>query len=121
MSRANYPREARLRRDAEIRTVVREGRVYPGREVLVRIRPNEQGRARLGLAAPGKFGNAVARNRLKRLVREAFREIQAELGALDVFVAPRRGLGVPTLEGIRQDLRDAPAKAHAPAPRRRRR
>ena len=45
----------------------------------------------------------MARNRLKRLVREAFRSLQAELGAVDIFVAPRRGLEVPTLEGIRKE------------------
>lgn len=121
MSRASYPPEARLRAYADIRRVLAEGRVFPGREVLVRLRPNELGRARLGLAAPAKFGNAVARNRLKRLVREAFRSLQAELGAVDIFVAPRRGLEVPTLEGIRKDLQDAPSKAHEAGPRRRRR
>ena len=118
MSRAGHPPSARLRRPAEFQRVLREGRVHPGREVLVRLVPNACGRARLGVAASRRYGNAVVRNRFKRLVREAFRSLAAELGPLDVFVAPRRGLVTPTLEGIRADLRAAPAKAHAPGPRR---
>ena len=51
----------------------------------------EGGRPRLGVAAPRAYGGAVRRNRFKRLVREAFRSLRADLGAVDVFVAPRRG------------------------------
>ena len=117
MSRAGHPPAARLRREAQIRRVVREGYVYPGRQVLVRLCPNEQGRARLGMTAPRAFGGAVRRNRFRRLVREAFRTIAHELGAVDIFVSPRRGLAVPTLEGIRADILAAPGKAHPPGPR----
>ncbi len=117
MSRAGHPPAARLRREGEIRRVVREGHIYPGRQVLVRLCPNEQGRARLGMTAPRAFGRAVRRNRFRRLVREAFRAIAAELGAVDVFVSPRRGLAVPTVEAIRADILAAPGKAHPPGPR----
>ena len=120
MNRADYPPEARLRRKQEFGRVLREGRLHPGVQVLVRLRPNELGRARLGVAAPRAYGKAVRRNRFKRLVREVFRSLQADLGAVDVFVAPRRGLEEPTLEGIRRDLGDAPARAFVPSPRRRR-
>jgi len=80
----------------------------------VRILPNDVGIARLGLATPRRYGGAIRRNRFRRLTREAFRALQATLGAVDVFVAPRRGLGEPTLEGLRADLLAAPAAAHAP-------
>ncbi len=120
MTRADYPRSARLRLRAEFGRVMREGRVYPGAQCVVRIRPNEDGCARLGIAAPRKYGNAIRRNRFKRLVREAFRAIQKDLGAVDVFVSPRRGLVEPDLDLLRQDLRAAPERAHAPSRRPRR-
>ena len=37
--------------------------------------PNQLGRTRLGLSVPKKIGNAVVRNQVKRLIREAFRHV----------------------------------------------
>ena len=53
-------------------------------------RPNGLGRARLGLAVGVRAaGNAVNRNRVKRVVREAFRHIHQELPAVDLVVNAR--------------------------------
>ena len=50
-------------------------------------RANEGGAARLGLAISKKNCRAATgRNRLKRIVREAFRLNQAELAGLDIVV-----------------------------------
>jgi ribonuclease P protein component len=51
---------------------------------------NTLGHPRLGLAISRKVARrAVARNRIKRVVRESFRLRQAELGALDIVVLGR--------------------------------
>jgi ribonuclease P protein component len=60
--------------------------------------------ARLAIAAPRAYGNAVRRNRLRRLVREAFRRLRPSLGDVDLLVAPRKTLREPTLEGLLHGL-----------------
>ena len=50
-------------------------------------KPNDSREARLGLAISKKHcRGAVKRNRLKRIVRESFRQHRAELEGLDVVV-----------------------------------
>lgn len=56
-------------------------------------RPNDLARPRLGLAISRKVAKlAVARNRIKRIVRESFRRHQQELASLDCVVLGRAGL-----------------------------
>jgi ribonuclease P protein component len=53
----------------------------------VLCRPNDQQDPRLGLAIAKKHCKlATARNRLKRVVRESFRQHQALLAGLDIVV-----------------------------------
>ncbi|MEX0885426.1 MAG: ribonuclease P protein component [Phycisphaeraceae bacterium] len=55
--------------------------------LAVRGRPNDLPHNRLGLIVPRRVGNAVVRNRVKRLLRESFRLLQHELPAgYDVVV-----------------------------------
>ena len=54
--------------------------------------PNGREVARLGLAVPKRhIRRAVARNRIKRIVRESFRHHQALLCGLDIVVLARSG------------------------------
>lgn len=60
------------------------------------VRTNELGAARLGMAIAVKIaGNAVQRNRIRRVIRESFRLEQHQLPAVDVVIGARpqvRGL-----------------------------
>jgi ribonuclease P protein component len=57
---------------------------------LVQSVPNEAGEARLGMAVSVRAsGNAVRRNRLRRLIRESFRMHRQEMPAVDVLVTAR--------------------------------
>jgi len=101
------PKGARLTRRREYLAVQERGtRLYAG-EVLVLARPGGADRARIGITVSSKVANAVGRNRVKRWVREAFREIQATLPPVDLVVIARTGAPTMGLDGVRRALASA--------------
>jgi ribonuclease P protein component len=81
----------RLSRSAEFERVYRQGRSTANRQLVLYSFPNSSApRARLGLSVSRKVGGAVERNRIKRLLREAFARVEAELAPeQDIVVVAR--------------------------------
>ncbi len=79
------PKQNRLRKPKEFRRVYAEGVRIKGRFMTAFLMPSETSFQRIGLTASKKaVGNAVQRNRAKRLLREAFRLSKAGLAELPV-------------------------------------
>jgi ribonuclease P protein component len=72
-------RRFRLTRTEDFERVRRQGKPYPHPLVVLIKLANELQRPRIGVAAGRSVGNAVKRNRAKRLLREGMRPLLTEI------------------------------------------
>lgn len=88
--RLTHSEERRLRRKREFDAVYAHGRRFGNSFFGVTAHVNEKGWPRLGLAVAVKTaGNAVERNRIRRVIRESFRLHQRQIPAVDLVVSAR--------------------------------
>jgi ribonuclease P protein component len=89
-------RRRRLSRSGEFERVYREGSSHGSRYLVVYAFPrgDDEGAPRLGVSVGRKLGGAVERNRVKRLLREAFWSSADDLqGGLDFVIVARPPAG----------------------------
>lgn len=87
-----FPRCRRIRTSAEYQRLRQRGKRRHTRNFIVYTSFCENGPARLGLTVSRKVGRAVTRNRVKRLVREFFRQHQSHISAgLEISVVAKPG------------------------------
>jgi ribonuclease P protein component len=73
---AAFPKAKRLTSNPQFKAVLDRGRRTGNSLLTLYVAPNECGHPRLGVSVGKSSGNSVVRNRLKRVLREAFRRNQ---------------------------------------------
>jgi ribonuclease P protein component len=114
-----FPQRLRLKTPAQFQAVYARKKSAADGLLVVYAGPNGLPHPRVGLSVGKKVGGAVVRNRVKRLLREAFRLSRAELPAgVDLILIPRVGV-TPTLGHLQKSLvrlANQAAKKLAPKP-----
>lgn len=86
-----FTKAERLTRKKEFERVFNEGKVIKNSQIVLYVIPNDLLHSRLGLVVSKKVGNAVRRNRAKRLLREAYRLNKHILTThVDIIAIPRQ-------------------------------
>ncbi|MCA9640312.1 MAG: ribonuclease P protein component [Polyangiaceae bacterium] len=115
-----FPALRRVRTPGEFRRCQQTGRrLHTSHFVLVVYARGDDAPARLGLTVSRRTGNAVARNRMKRLLRQAFRTAEVEWPrGIDLVIIAKQGPGELSAGDVSAELgaaREAFAKRVAQA------
>lgn len=108
---ATFPKSKRLLKHADFERVYREGKRQVSRNMSVFFlvpQANDEGAVRVGITVGRVLGGAVARNRIKRRMREAVRRHLNELtGAVDVVINPRKSAADIELTELEKEVEQA--------------
>jgi ribonuclease P protein component len=103
MKKYGFAREHRLRSARDFQRVYREGRSFQDRYFRI-FYCESVGSPRLGLVAVRRLGGAVARNRAKRTIREAFRLNKGLFTGFEVIVQLRAAAMALSNEELREQF-----------------
>ena len=103
-TKLRFPKATHIRSRADFARVYEQGSRMSDAVLLITAARNDEPQTRIGLAVSKRCGNAVHRNRWKRLIREAFRLIRSEMPlGIDLVVQPRAGTE-PTAVAVQRSL-----------------
>jgi len=107
MKRQSFGKGERILKRKDFAAVHEQGRRLFSENFIVLLSPNPSGIRRLGLTVSKKVGIAVRRNRIKRLLREFFRQNKDRLPpGQDMVIIARRDTSSRTYDEVRRELED---------------
>lgn len=81
-----------------------QGRRLNTRHFGITLAPGPGERPRLGLVVTKRFGKAVRRNRMRRLLREFFRRHKDRLPKEDLIIMAKKGAAALTYQQVQEEL-----------------
>jgi len=103
---ARFRQRQRLRTRAEFDRVFRGGMRLDGALFALLAAPNGSEVDRLGLVVSRRVGNAVVRNRARRLLRDSFRRLQRGAPGLDIVILVKAALPARRQAAVDHELHE---------------
>ena len=100
----SFPKAERLRKRAEFLALSRSGRKVHTRYFIILVGKESRSVTRFGVTVSRKVGNAVERNRIKRLLREFYRQHKHLFVDSDYNIIARPDATLLDYAGVCQEL-----------------
>ena len=101
----SLPKEVRLLKRAQFLTLSKQGKKIHTGYFIAAVLDGTGQNNRIGITVSKKVGNAVERNRIKRIIREYFRHRKDSLtGIRDINIIARKGLTTLSNRQIIEEL-----------------
>jgi ribonuclease P protein component len=105
--KSSLPAIARIRNKKDFNAVFKNGKRFRGEyiDAVVANSDNDLNTPRIGISIPARVGKAVTRNRMRRLVREAFRLSRSRIQKnVDIVIIVKQGTPKTPLRDIESDF-----------------
>lgn len=99
MNGYKLPKKRRIRSNNDFKRIMNRRLCVCANELVIFAANNDLGYSRAGFSVGKRFGNAVQRNRLKRLMREAFRLCEDRVENYDFIIMLNSKLAKGLKEG----------------------
>lgn len=106
MREFSFAKSERLLKPEDFARVRKLGKRHFTRSFTIYLLPNGLDRARLGLSVSARIGNAVVRNRIKRLLREYFRLHKRSFPeSVDIHISVKSGQHIKRYGDAEEELK----------------
>lgn len=104
----------RIKKNEEFQYTFKAGKSFANRQLVIYYAEKpEQEHFRIGLSVGKKIGNAVTRNRIKRYLRQAFQELDADIkNQYDIVIIARQPTKNMDFHEIKKSLSHLLYKQH---------